>query len=63
MRFVEARPVLVRISAAKRLRDAAEREARQAGEDRVSVTRRRARAQATVVGGHASEHEPAPRDD
>lgn len=37
--LVDAQPVLVRISAAKRLRDRAEREARQAGETRVSVER------------------------
>jgi chlorophyllide a reductase subunit Z len=43
---VEQAPVLVRISAAKRLRDAAEREARHAGEDKVSLARvERARVQ------------------
>ena len=39
--LVEEHPVLVRISAAKRLRDAAEREARGAGEPRVTVARLR----------------------
>jgi chlorophyllide a reductase subunit Z len=37
--LVDAEPVLVRISAAKRLRDAAERTARQAGADHVGIER------------------------
>jgi chlorophyllide a reductase subunit Z len=37
--LLEAEPVLVRISAAKRLRDAAELQARRAGETRITATR------------------------
>ncbi|MBX9793485.1 MAG: chlorophyllide a reductase subunit Z, partial [Burkholderiaceae bacterium] len=37
--YVQTEPVLVQISAAKRLRDRAERDARRAGEDRVTAAR------------------------
>jgi len=51
--LVEAQPVLVRISAAKRLRDTAERDARHAGEERVTAARV-ADAGATLARGRAA---------
>ena len=51
--LIESQPILVRISAAKRLRDAAEREARRQGERRVTATRV-SRARATLVEGHSA---------
>ena len=51
--ILEAQPVLVRISAAKRLRDAAEREARYAGEDRITVVRVE-RSRVAVLEGQAA---------
>jgi 3,8-divinyl chlorophyllide a/chlorophyllide a reductase subunit Z len=48
--WVRAEPVLVQISAAKRLRDRAEREAEQAGEVRISAERV-ARARAALLQG------------
>jgi chlorophyllide a reductase subunit Z len=52
-KLVAAQPVIVRISAAKRLRDTAERAARQAGEDRVTLDRLYA-ANAIVLSGRAA---------
>ncbi|WP_298127620.1 chlorophyllide a reductase subunit Z [Brevundimonas sp.] len=52
-KLVAQQPVIVRISAAKRLRDAAERAARQAGEERVTVNRLFA-ANAIVPSGRAA---------
>jgi 3,8-divinyl chlorophyllide a/chlorophyllide a reductase subunit Z len=52
-RLVAAQPVVVRISAAKRLRDAAERAARQAGEDKVTEARLLA-AETTALAGRAA---------
>jgi chlorophyllide a reductase subunit Z len=51
--IVANEPYLVRISAAKRLRDRAERDARVAGEERVTVARV-ARARAELAGGRAA---------
>ena len=50
---VEALPVLIRTSAVKRLRDAAERDARAVGEERVTVACVD-RARAALVGGQAA---------
>jgi len=51
--LVSAQPVLVQISAAKRLRDRAERDARQAGEDRITAERV-ARAREALTHGATS---------
>jgi len=51
--YVEAEPVLIRISAAKRIRDRAERDAREAGEDRVTVGRV-ARSRSSLTKGSAA---------
>jgi chlorophyllide a reductase subunit Z len=48
--ILDAEPVLVRISAAKRLRDRAERDARRAGEEHVSASRL-AQARAALTAG------------
>ncbi len=50
---IASEPVLTRISAAKRLRDAAERRARDAGEDRVTVAHVGGSAAAGLPGGTA----------
>lgn len=52
-RYVESQPFLVRISATKRLRDRAERDARLAGEGLVTLDRAR-QALALLAGGQAA---------
>jgi chlorophyllide a reductase subunit Z len=51
--LIEAVPVLVRISTAKRLRDAAERSARIGGDEVVTVTHVTQAGQHLVAGGAA----------